>query len=122
LNGQSVVFALISATVWRTIARADSPHQDAATFRRPFGAIPVPLQIYDGHLKDVSRQLGEFAAVSGFLATRGLLWTPPTDWGQHYPDDMREYLAEARATFHDSQLILQALKQYEREVPDLLED
>jgi hypothetical protein len=122
LNGQPVVFALVSATVWRAIARTSSPHQDDATFHRLFGANPVPLQIYGGHLKDVSCQLGEFAAVSDFLAPRGLLWTPPTDWGQHYPDDMREYLAEARTAFHDSSLILQALRQYEIEFADLLED
>ena len=123
LHGQSIVFALIAATVWRAIGQANPAQKgDNATFRRLFGTSPVPLQIYGGHLQNVSRQLGEFAAVSDFLTARGMTWTPPTDWGQHYSDEMREYLAEARAAFHDSSLILQALQQYEGEVSDLLGD
>jgi hypothetical protein len=82
----------------------------------------VPSQIYGGELDRVSRHLREFSAVSDFLATRGIAWRPDEEPGQHSGEEMREYLAEARAAFSDSQVILQALKEYENGVADLLED
>jgi hypothetical protein len=122
LNGQRIVFALCAATVWNEIARSAKAADDRATFDRLFGAAPVPREIYGERLSDVSQQLREFAAVSNFLAGRNIPWTPATDVSQHYGDDMREYLEEARASFHDAAFVLEGLKAYEREVSDLLED
>ena len=63
---------------------------------------------------------GEFAAISALLAKRKIPWAPPTDLGQHYSDDMREYLAKARAAFKGSEVVLKGLKAYESEVSELL--
>jgi hypothetical protein len=124
LNGEPVVFSLIAATVWETIANSaeQSKLDDRAVLSGLFNEMPVTNEIYADHLDDVSGHLRAFAGVSAFLATRGVAWAPPDDWSQHYSDEMREYLEQARATFRDSQVITQALKCYENEIADLLED
>lgn len=123
LNGQPVVFALVAATIWNAIAGvAQTPTNDRATFREQFDDASVAAQIYGERLEKVSGQLHEFAAVNAFLAARKIPWAPATEPGQHYSDDMREYLAEARAAFSDSAVVRSGLKAYENEVADLLED
>jgi hypothetical protein len=124
LDGRPVVFALVAATVWNAIVRAapKPSGDDRATFDRLFKGVPVANEIYSERLEDVTLQLRELAAVSDFLAARTLPWTPATDLGQHYGDDMRQFLAEARATFQDSAVVLNGLKAYEHQVSDLLGD
>ena len=39
-----------------------------------------------------------------------------------YPEEMRQYLAEARQSFADSTTTMVALRRYEEEVAELLED
>jgi hypothetical protein len=124
LNGQPVVFALICRAAWDTLARAFSPGKGSATawFRQLFEGVPAAEEIYRGSLKEVSMHLRELVAVGNFLAERGLAWKPADDPGQDYPEEMRQYLAEARQTFSDSPVLLDALKRYEHEVRDLLQD
>jgi hypothetical protein len=124
LNGQSVVFALIARAVWDEIARAARPPSgdSAKVFRRLFKASPVGTEIYAESLDDLSEQIGELAAVDTFLRSRGLSWRPSEATGQDYPEEMREYLAEAERVFADSPTIVAALRRYQREVSDLLED
>jgi hypothetical protein len=124
LDGQRVVFALICRAVWDALARAGPPAREPASarFRRLFGAVAVAEEIYQGSLAEVSKQLKELSAVSNFLADRGPGWRPADNPGQHYPEEMRQYLAEARQTFSGSAVILDGLKGYEREVSDLLQD
>ena len=121
LHGRPVVFALICRKVWDAVARCGAPAgSDTARFGKVFNDVPVADEIYRGSLTKVSRQLRALSAVSDFLAARGIGWKAPDDPSQHYSDEMREYLAEARHTFRDSEVVLAALKAYEREVGDLL--
>lgn len=123
LAGEPVEFALIAATIWKAIAGAGKAAGDhRETFRGLFDAEPVPSQIYGEGLENLSRQLREFAAVSHFLTERNIPWAPATDGYQHYGEEMRQFLDEARTAFRDSPPILQALRQYELEIADLLED
>ena len=124
LGGRPIVFALICKTVWDTLARAGptsggSPEQ---WFGQLFKDVFIAEGIYRGKLPSVSRHLRELHAVADFLGRRGLAWRPADDVSQHYPEEMRQYLDEARQAFHDSDVILEALKDYEDEVSDLLTD
>ena len=124
LNGQSVVFALIARAVWDTIAEAaPAPVEPALTsFKRLFKASPLGLEIYAESLEAVSKHIGELAAVDSLLTMRGLTWRPSEATGQDYPEEMRQYLDEAREIFSDLPIILAALRRYEREIGDLLID
>jgi len=122
LNGQSVVFALIARPVWDTIAEAaPTPVEPALTsFNRLFKASPVGLEIYAKSVRAVSKHIGELAAVESLLTRRRLSWQPSEATGQDYPDEMRQYMDEARGIFADSPMILAALRRYEEEIGDLL--
>jgi|SRR5579883_714164 len=121
--GRPVVFTLISARVWEAIARASvQKESDRVTFDRLFKADSVARAIYAECLDDVTQQLHEFAAISDFLSARHIPWSPPLDFFQHYDDEIRQYLAQAKATFHDSPVVLQGLKAYKREIAELLEE
>jgi hypothetical protein len=124
LNGQSVVFALIASAVWETIAGAAPPPAEStrALFQRLFKASSAASGIYADSLEAVSGHISELAAVDSLLTSRGLSWRPTESTGQDYPEEMRQYLDEARRTFSDSPTILAALARYEQEVGDLLED
>jgi hypothetical protein len=124
LNGQSVVFALIVRAVWDTIAEAEpTPVQPASTsFKRLFKASPVGLEIYAESVGAVSKHIGELAAVDSLLTRRGMSWRPSEATGQDYPEEMRQYLYEARDIFSDLPIILAALRRYEYEIGDLLID
>ncbi len=124
LHGQPVVFALIARAVWDTIAQVGPPPVGpvSAVFNRLFGASPVGTAVYAGSLEEVALHIGELAGVDAFLRGRGLAWRPTEGGGQDYPEEMRQYLAEARHAFADSAPIMAALHRYEEEVAELLED
>ncbi len=124
LEGRPVVFALICRAVWHAIARAGPEMREtsSARFRRLFADVTAAEEIYWRSEARVSKQLKEMSAVSHFLAERGMSWRPADHPGQHYPEDMRQYLAEARHTFSGAAVILDGLRAYEREVRDLLKD
>jgi hypothetical protein len=123
LHCRPVVFALLCRIVFDAIAKSGAPAgSHTALFRNVFKDVPVAEELYRGSLTKVFRQLRALSAVSDFLATRRIAWKPPDDPSQHYSDEMREYLSEARRTFRDSEVVLGALKAYQREVGDLLDD
>lgn len=124
LHNQSVVFALIARSVWDTITQ-DTPISNEpapAMFQRLYGALSVGMKIYAGAIEEVSGHIVEFAAVDAFLRSRELRWQPSEGGGQDYSEEMRQYLDEARRTFSDSATINKALRQYEKEIGDLLDD
>ncbi|MBO0862076.1 MAG: hypothetical protein J2P21_27000 [Chloracidobacterium sp.] len=123
-KGQSVKFALIARVVWDTIAKAEpTPVEPALTlYKRLFKASPVGLEIYAESIESVSEDLYELAAVDSLLTSRGLSWRPYEEPEQHYSEEMRQYLDEARGIFTDSPTILEALRRYEQEVGELLID
>jgi hypothetical protein len=124
LHGQPVVFTLLARAVWDTIAQAAPPPVEpvSAAFRRLFGPSPVGTRIYAGSLGEVSGHLGELAAVDSFLRSQGLPWQATEGGGQDYPEEMQQYLGEARRAFADSPIILAALRHYADEVGELLEE
>jgi hypothetical protein len=123
LGGRPVVFALISRAVWDALARAVPRPRGSARdwFRRCFAG-SASEELYRNKLTKVSAHLQEFAAVSEFLTAREIPWGVADHPGQDYAEEMRQYLAEARRTFADSPVMLEALDDYESEVRDLLED
>jgi hypothetical protein len=126
LDGRPIVFALICKAVWDAIARvraeANRKGPPTALFRGMFEDVPLAQEIYARNLTPVAWQVRELSAVNGFLTRRGIPWHPADDPSQHYTDEMRQYLAEARQRFADSAAMLGALIDYQREVGDLFED
>jgi hypothetical protein len=124
LHGQPVVFALIARAVWDTIAQAGPPLVGSVTaeFQRLFETASVGARIYAGSLGEVLGHVGELAAVDSFLMSRGLSWRPSEATGQDYREQTRQYLRAARRNFSDSETIMAALRRYEEEVGELLEE
>jgi hypothetical protein len=124
LNDKPVVYALICRAVWNSIARAHSPGStaDGTLLQELFRDGSPGREMYRGQLREVSQPLKKLSAVSRFLAGRGIPWTMSEDPEQHYEDEMREYLDQARQTFHDAPEVLRGLAAYAEEVGDLLED
>jgi len=121
LGGVPVVFSLVSRAVWEVVA-GNAPPPAAVGVDQAFGNSPIPEQIYPADVSAIGEQLVEFVTVRGWLAAHEIAWSPPSEWNQDYPDEMREYLAEARLRFPSSELIQAALDEYEHEVGDLLRD
>jgi hypothetical protein len=124
LRDRPIVFALISRAVWDGVARAAPPLREpvAAAFRRLFRDSPTAEEIYSGSLEQVAGPLHELSAILSLLAARGIAWRPPEDPCQHYAEEMRQFLEEARRAFRDSTVVGEALKDYQREVGHLLDE
>jgi hypothetical protein len=128
LNGRSIFYALICQHVWKAIVRAHRPKKEsnADRFARLFKGVPIAEDIYKGRLTRVKRHLQDLAAVSDFLTGRKLTWKRPNpdnegEGSQHYGEEMRQFLEEAKRAFHDCPPVLQALAA-ESEAGDLLDD
>jgi hypothetical protein len=129
LNGRSIFYALICQAVWKAIVRAYKPKEESYTdlFARLFEGVPIAEGIYNGHLTKVKRHLADLAAVSDFLTSRGLTWKRPNpenegEASQHYGEEMRQFLEEAKRAFHDCSTVLQGIAAAESEAGDLLDD
>jgi hypothetical protein len=101
----------------------DVRERNTDRFRELFQDVPVAEAMYSGALTKVARHLREMSAVCHFLSKRGIAWRPPWEGGaQHYDEEMRQFLADARRNFADCSAMLKALDDYEREIGDLLEE
>jgi hypothetical protein len=123
LDGRRVLFAMIDNDVWEAAVSAGKAGAKGDRFRRLFLDVPVADAIYQGSLGAVEGPLKQLAAVCDFLNGRGLAWRVRTEGGaQHYGDEMRGFLSEARRTFADCPPMLRGLERYEETVGEFLED
>jgi hypothetical protein len=60
---------------------------------------------------------GQFAT---FFFRRKLNWQPEENPGQHYAEEMTEFLVTGKRMFSDSPFVLNGLSQYELAIADLL--
>lgn len=75
LDGDPLVFALISRHVWEGIVADAAPDGAAGELLTEIaGEDPVLGDIYGRHVDQVAREVRELAAVDRFLAGRGLPW------------------------------------------------
>lgn len=120
LRGKPVVFALICQVVWDAIARAlPVSESTSGIYRLLFNDSPIAHGIYSESHASVSEHLRELCAVDSYVSRRGLIWHPDEEPGQHYAEEMLEFLGDAREAFCDSTVVLEALDAYEEEVADL---
>jgi hypothetical protein len=124
LSGRPVLFALLDRHVWDAAAEAGELEKgsDDERFRRLFLDVPQAEAMYRGSLGSVSAHLTEMARVCAYLGERGVAWRPRTDATQHWADEMRSWLLDAKHQFHDSPQMLKALVAYEAKMDALLED
>jgi len=114
LYGQPVVFALICRAVWDGIARAST---SSASFCQRYGPAREHLWRQPGACRSTyARAMG----VRDFLLRRKLNWQPEENPGQHYAEEMTEFLVTAKRMFSDSPFVLNGLSQYELAIADLL--
>jgi hypothetical protein len=120
LDGKPVKFSLICRPVWDAAARG-TPRLADPSGESLDRLLPGERTrgIYAEVAEAVAGEAAELAAVAGFLAARKIAWAPTESDGQHYREEVTEYLAEARKAFADEPRILAALKTYESESPDL---
>jgi hypothetical protein len=129
LGGRRIFYALICQEVWKAVVCAHQPKEESASdlFARLFKGVPIAEDIYKGQLTGVKRHLQDLAAVSDFLTSHGLTWKRPNpgnegEVSQHYGEEMRQYLEEAKLAFHDCPTMLQGIEAARAEAGDLLED
>ena len=122
LNRKPVVFGLIARPIWDEIANTEpvpiaqawKSWEELQPFNRP--------QLYTKRNPHLNEHVVELATLAHFLRQYAIPWKPAYETSQDYSDDMREYLRLARERFARSPLILTGLRDYERQVGDLLED
>jgi hypothetical protein len=124
LNRQFIVLALICSDVWNALVRRTPPGAESPDwqFGELFRGVSIPWAIYRHSGQTLSQQVGELYAVNSFLANRGIAWRLTEADGQHYDQEMLQYLEEAKYTFQDSGMALEALKKYEEKLQALLDD
>lgn len=121
-DGRTIGFALVCEVVWDAIANSERAESPTVCFEQVFDDVPMAKQIYSKLCEDLSKPTQELFTVNRFLAERNIPWRVTEGGGQDYPEEMREYLEEARNRFEDSEVLLQALRQYESSVSHLLGD
>ncbi len=120
LNGKQIVFGLISTSVWQAIVLAQAP--TSVKLEDVFGGSLLPQGIYGTTNGTLQAQVRDLACVKDFMASRSVGWTKTEADCQHYDEEMRQFLSEARQTFSDCPPVLEGLLEYEREVEDLLKE
>ncbi len=123
LHDRRVMFSLICLPIWEAIAKAalTSKKSNTALFDELFSSSSIAQEIYDKKITKVASALREMAAVNKFLKSRRLAWEPSvSDGGQHLPDEMQEYLSDARKKFMRSSAILAGLDAYEETLTECL--
>ncbi len=116
LSGRPVLFALIDKDIWDVLAEVESASDEAIgdQFDRVFQDVTVAKRIYHASLDNVAEDIQNLVRVCDFLEKRGLAWRCRTEGGaQHYGEEMRDYLAQARRAFEDCPLMLRGLDAYE---------
>lgn len=133
LDGEPVTFTLIERHVWDGIAlhKQELDESSADCFRGVFGQNEVAKAVYAGlfdesdragRLRGIDTDLIKMFRVQEFLTEQAIPWMHDDEPGQHYTDDMREYVSAARRKFKKVPLILDAIDQYEKAVKVFLED
>ena len=113
LRGRPVVFALICWSVWNALAGGSVGEAEASLWD-----LPEAQDVYRENQKQVTNLIHELAAVSQFLAKRGIPWKPADDAGQHYDEEFQQYLEEARRNFKDCPELLDAFDLYEEDIEE----
>ncbi len=122
LHGTPVSFAMIARPIWDEIANSSPLPVELAWSRTSDFRSQKKPQLYSRGDSNLSEHVVEFATVAEFLRANAISWKPAEEASQDYPDDMREYLRLAREKFAKSPMLLTALRDYERQVGDLLVD
>jgi hypothetical protein len=126
LDGIPVDFALIAQPVWDALAATVDPGRGSVDewFKRAFGDVPTPGDIYRGRLAEVAEQVRQLYAVADFVAAHGLAWAPPNESAQRYPNgaggqhhsgEVRLFFDEARRDYAGVPVVRAALDEYERD-------
>jgi hypothetical protein len=114
LNRRPVLFALISNSVWQSIVAAETLR--ILPLDTVLGSNSVATQIYAKGTFQVRDLLAELDCISNFLNSRNLPWSIAAGKSQHSAKDMQSFLAGAKETFRDSDMVLAGLRAYEKEV------
>ncbi len=126
LDGGALFSALIAQPVWDAVTAgpATSDSSSDQRFRRVFGDTSAPNEIYRERLLELTTPLNQLAAVDDFVKVHGLRWAPvpepsqryATDGygGQHYLEDIQEFLDRAKHDYRDEPVVLTGLADYER--------
>lgn len=123
-QGQPVLFALVANVVWTALVGAAKPNAatPAALAETFFGSSPLGVPAKQADQEPFASKLHELRAVTEFMATLPTTWQPTPADGQHYTDDLQQFLEEARARFAGIPPLPEALDAYAAEVDYLLED
>jgi hypothetical protein len=124
LDGVPIQYALIEKQTWEfLVERSTLAEKGPETmWESLFPGASVARQIYKKKESEVLPQLRELYRVSLEMKAHGIEWEPVDELGQHFSEEMTEFLKEAKTRFKDAPLFLGALAAYEDEVSEFLAD
>lgn len=122
LDGVPIQYALIEKQTWEFLVEHSTLAEEApeVMWESLFPASSVARRIYKKRESEVLPQLRELYRVSLEMKAHGIEWKPVDDLGQHFGEEMTEFLKEAKARFKDAPLFLGALAPYEKDVNEFL--
>lgn len=113
LGDRPLTPALISRLIWDgMVKRIKVKGTSQQLFDRIFADTDIPREIYGKTLAKVEKQIAEQAAVSDFMVQHKIGWKPSEIYGQDNPEEVRQFLGEAKKKFKASPEMLEVLASY----------
>lgn len=111
LNKQRIEYSLINTRIWNEIVCFDFENKEP-------NLIPSKTwkEIYNQPNSDYDYLEHQFKKAQNFLNKHNLKWTPPNDSGQHYDEEVNDYLEQAKSKFIDEPLMMNGILAYEKEL------
>ena len=123
LDGVRIVHTMISDEIWNALADPAKHKARSASelMDHVFGAASKAHEIYASG-EGVRDTLAAMAGFMDFMSDIGESWTVRDDYEQHYGDELREYLDEARERFADRPDVLEAIDRHEEDCQEIFDE
>jgi len=111
LNKHRIEYSLIDSRIWNEILHGNFENKESNLIQTE-----TWKKIYKNPISDYDNFVRQFKNVQDFLNKHEIKWAPPNDGGQHYDEEVNEYLNQAKAKFKDAPSIMNGILAYEKEL------
>ena len=113
LNKHRIEYSLIDSRIWNEILHGNVENKESNLIQTE-----TWKKIYKNPISDYDNLVLQFKNVQDFLNKHDIKWAPPNDGGQHYDEEVNEYLNQAKSKFKDYPSIMNGISAYEKELGD----
>lgn len=123
LDGARIVHTLILDHVWEAFADPGRHAERSAgeLLDEIFGSDSTAHALY-GDGSDMQASLAAMRGFQDFMDRIGATWTVRDDYEQHYSDELREYIDEARGRFADLPAMLAVIEAHEEDCQEIFDE